>query len=371
MGILDKRINPKSEKYIQNQVINNKSLQKYIIDSLNIKYEDSIKFSKGLTYDNRILPDIKISKGDEVLALMECKGANINVTDYVRGIGQLFQYEDFFERNITENKTDTYSKNFKTVYLYPVDVIKNNDFNIANFKYPKTTKILQINLNNFALREFSEEQRKKFSSLGQSLIAISEYYFRDNRLFELYILIQYLKDNFNDQKRQLYRTDLENNHLRKINVINNGNWRNAFISLAGMGFINHKNNLSEKGKEVSKLNCYEFNTMIFFDYIKPYVEELFPLINKNNDIKISDLLLEVKKKHKQKDILFVTESKGRYISSWLNIFRDDFGFIDFEPRRTERKINYNPLNISKEELTNKIIQFSKIDFYLKKTKIYS
>ena len=49
MGILDKRINPKSEKYIQNQVINNKSLQKYIIDSLNIKYEDSIKFSKGLT----------------------------------------------------------------------------------------------------------------------------------------------------------------------------------------------------------------------------------------------------------------------------------------------------------------------------------
>ena len=99
MGILDKRINPKSEKYIQNQVINNKSLQKYIIDSLNIKYEDSIKFSKGLTYDNRILPDIKISKGDEVLALMECKGANINVTDYVRGIGQLFQYEDFFERN--------------------------------------------------------------------------------------------------------------------------------------------------------------------------------------------------------------------------------------------------------------------------------
>ena len=41
--------------------------------------------------------------------------------------------------------------------------------------------------------------------------------------FELYILIQYLKDNFNDQKRQLYRTDLENNHLRNINVINNGN----------------------------------------------------------------------------------------------------------------------------------------------------
>ena len=56
--------------------------------------------------------------------------------------------------------------------------------------------------------------------------------------------------------------------------------------------------------------------------------------------------------------------------TFIRVFLD-FGFLDFEPRRTERKINYNPLNISKKELTNKIIQFSKIDFYLKKTKIYS
>ena len=82
------------------------------------------------------------------------------------------------------------------------------------------------------------------------------------------------------------------------------------------------------------------------------------------------MLLEVRKKHKQKDVLFVTESKGRYISSWLNIFRDDFGFLNFEPRKTDREINYNPLNVSKKELTNKIIQYSKVDFYLKKSKIF-
>ena len=53
------------------------------------------------------------------------------MTDYVRGIGQLLQYEFFYEKNITENKSDIYSENFKTLYLYPDDVIKNNDFNIS------------------------------------------------------------------------------------------------------------------------------------------------------------------------------------------------------------------------------------------------
>ena len=98
MNILDKRSDKSSEKYIQNQVINNLNLQKYVLDNLGIEQSNSIKFTKGLTYANRILPDIKISKGKEILALVECKGAKINVTDYVRGIGQLLQYEFFYEK---------------------------------------------------------------------------------------------------------------------------------------------------------------------------------------------------------------------------------------------------------------------------------
>ena len=63
-----------------------------------------------------MLPDIKILRKNEILALIECKGPKINVTDYVRGTGQLLKYENFFEKNITENKTDKYSPNFKTIY---------------------------------------------------------------------------------------------------------------------------------------------------------------------------------------------------------------------------------------------------------------
>ena len=41
--------------------------------------------------------------------------------------------------------------------------------------------------------------------------------------------------------------------------------------------------------------------------------------------------------HDDNEILFLTESKGRYMSSWLNIMRDDYGIIDFMPRSSLRK----------------------------------
>ena len=364
MNILNERAGRDTERYVQNQVINNKKLQKYMIDYLGIEYENSIKFSKGLSYANRILPDVKISKGNEILALVECKGARINVTDYVRGIGQLLQYEYFFENNITENNSDKYSKNFQTLYLYPDEVIKNNDFNISNFKYPKSTKVLHINLKNFAIAEFSEDQRNRYASLGENLIAISKYYFRDNRIFELYILIKYLKKNFENSKIRLDRVSLEINHLRKFKTPNNNNWRNAFITLNVMGLISEKNNLSQKGKECSSMNFQEFCSMVFYDYCKPYVDEIFKVLVVNNDIKLRDLLNKIKQNNKGRDILFLTQSETRYISSWLNILRDDFGFINFAPRQASRTINYSPLNISKQNLMKNIKKFSKAKSYI-------
>ena len=363
MNILDERIKPDSEKYIQNLIINRRDVQEHIIERLDLEYDKSIKFTKGLSYDNKMLPDIKILRKNEILALIECKGPKINVTDYVRGIGQLFQYEHFFENNITENKTDKYSPDFKTIYLYPDEVTYK--INIKNFKYPKTTILLPINLQNFSLSEFSVEQRKKFSTVGEGLIGISKYYFRDNRMFELYALIKYLKSNFSNSNKQLSRTYLENNLMQKIKVINNGNWRNAFISLSIMNIINKKNNLNKFGEKISQLNYYEFCSLVFYDYIRPYIEEIFPILIKNNNIGLSELIMQIKKKYDGKDVLFLTQAGRRYASSWLNIFRDDFGFIDFAPRRTNRIINYNPLDISKDQLEKNIIKYTKANSYLK------
>ena len=75
---------------------------------------------------------------------------------------------------------------------------------------------------------------------------------------------------------------------------------------------------------------------------------------------------EIKNNHDNRDVLFVTDSDSRYVSSWLNMFRDDFGFLDFPPKKTNRKINYNPLNITKDELEKNITKYTKADPYLKR-----
>ena len=369
MNILQDRTNKDSEKYLQNLVINNKEIQKYIIDNLGFKYHGDEKFTKGKPYINRILPDIKISKNNTILALVECKSSNINVTDYVRGIGQLYQYEYFYENNIIENKTDIYSKNFQTVYFYPSDVLKKNDFNVVKFKYPQTTKILQINLNNFTLRDFSPEQSAKFSNTGEKLIAICPYYLRDNRLFELYIILKYLDKKFKNYTQSISRTDFEKNYLREFKTPNNNNWRNAFISLSGLGFISNKNLLTEVGKKFSQLNFPEFCANIAFDFYKPYIVEIFSILEKSPSISLQEIITQIRKNNDQKDILFLTESSTRYLSSWLNMFRDDLGFLTFKPRSNERIINYNPLKLSKQEFVKYIEKFNKAKNYIDKLEV--
>ena len=46
--------------------------------------------------------------------------------------------------------------------------------------------------------------------------------------------------------------------------------------------------------------------------------------------------------------MYLTESNGRYISSWLNIMRDDYGILDFESRSNDRKLIYDITNLKKE-----------------------
>ena len=88
-----------------------------------------------------------------------------------------------------------------------------------------------------------------------------------------------------------------------------------------------------------KKNYYEFCSTIFFDYYKPYFEEIFKIIKVNPSISLQDLMSEIKRKHDNRDVLFVTDSDSRYVSSWLNMFRDDFGFVNYQPRKNYRTIN--------------------------------
>ena len=108
------------------------------------------------------------------------------------------------------------------------------------------------------------------------------------------------------------------------------------------------------------LKFEDFAFEIYKGYIKPYVDHLLDVIHtnagKNQIATLSNksICQKLKNLYNGKDILFLTESKGRYISSWLNIIRDDLGCISFEPRNKERTINYIPSKVSENEMKKMI-----------------
>lgn len=201
------------EKLFQELIKNNNSIQSYILDALDL---DSVNadFDKETKYINGITSDFTIISNSEITAIIECKRADINVTEYVRGIGQLFQYDYFYRKNITPKNlsTLTYNSNrFVSVLIIPSTFIKNTQLNIGRFAYPKTFKLLEINLNNNYVRQITEDELNTLANAAnENLVTISQYYIRDNRLFELYICLKYLriKGSFNNREK-LNRKDLE------------------------------------------------------------------------------------------------------------------------------------------------------------------
>lgn len=350
------------EKDLQNEIANNQSLQRDICGLLDMDFYQT-RFHKETKFINGITADFTLFERDKIKALMECKGGAINVTDYVRGIGQIFQYEYFAEKGLSVRDYEFYPLcEFSSVYIFPDSVLRNNEFNIGLFKYPQTKKILEVNSHSLAVRLIDENELLRLEeSRLNNLTIISQYYIRDNRLFELYFLLQVLM-LLKIKKKKVHRFTLhgENGFLRKTNTINNANWRNAFISLSSLGFIDRDNYPTQIGLTYANKPFYEFAYMLFTSYLRPFYEAIFAVLphnlNESNQVLCTKLREHFNCKN---DVLFLTQSNGRYISSWLNIARDDFGIIDFTPRSNERKILFNPCVSSEMAFKEHIAKHSK------------
>lgn len=360
-----------AEKEFQNKIKNNISIQKSIFDLLNLSSNcvliDEVEFINGIT------SDFIICDNDIIKAIIECKRADIGVTEYVRGVGQLYQYEYFQDENISPKKYKnlTYNKNINNnILIIPSDFIKNTNLNIGKFRYPNNSMIFEVHTKNNIVRRITDDELEKLKKVeDNNLVTISQYYIRDNRIFECYILFQLL-GILNRLNIKLNRNEIENKILRKVNVINNKNWRNAFITLSSLGFIGASNKIQNKEMNFLNYNIFEFIDMIYKDYLYPFVDLIMDILlnqsDKNGiiDINNQELSLFIRSNFKGKDILFLTESNGRYISSWLNILRDDIGCIDFEKRNSIRKINFIPKELNEIERVEKIKKFSKCNKYI-------
>ena len=318
------------------------------------------------TYINGITADFTLIDNNEIKAIIECKAGDIGVTDYVRGIGQSLQYEFFYEKNISPRGYN-FSRNFSSVLLFPSSVVRDNSFNIGMFKYPNTTLLFEINEFNNIVRKIEKSELDKLAQATYSnLVTISQYYFRDNRIYEYYILLRFLSFLQFKGYSEVNRKDLELNFLRQIGTQNNNNWRNAFITLSSLGLITSQNLPSPFGITLAHLSFEQFTSKFMFSYMYPYVNEIYEVFNGFTNISINNQQLKqaIYKKYGNRDVLFLTESEGRYISSWLNILRDDFGCIYFQPKDSQRIINYNPLHLNEKTLQDKIRQYSNAYQYI-------
>ncbi|ANH46203.1 hypothetical protein AA976_07785 [Helicobacter pylori] len=175
----------KLERDFQNLIANNTNIQKDICFILEIDHKD-FKLLREDTYINGITADFTLFEKNKVRAIIECKGGSIGVSEYVRGIGQIFQYEYFFE-NTLSLKNYEFCHNFNSVLIFPESVLKNNDFNVGLFKYPKSKKILEINSHNLAVRCINDSELEKLrETKHRDFKVISPYYVRDIRFFEMY-----------------------------------------------------------------------------------------------------------------------------------------------------------------------------------------
>lgn len=355
-----------SEKFIHDLIIKDGSVRNDIFSILDISNISRIKLLHEVRFSHGISADFVLLVDNKIRAIIECKGFKVGINDFVRGIGQVLQYESFKEKNVDIGFD--YSETFNTILIYPSSIIRNNLSDFKGLKYPKSTIIIEINDGTNISRTIKPKDYSFKDETSLDVSIISQYYIRDNRLFELYLLLKYLimlqKSGSN---KKIDRKNLENNILRRLDTPNNRNWRNAFISLSSLGFINKNNFPTENGKKIGQLDYEDFLIIIYRSYIGPYIDEITEFFCKkssNLNLSNADICQEINKIHDDNEILFLTESKGRYMSSWLNIMRDDYGIIDFMPRSSLRKINYITSEYDDNELRKKIVRNTNANQYI-------
>lgn len=349
-----------AEKDIQHYLATNKNAQKSLKNILGIE-EDNIEFKREESFINGITVDLMVhsKENKNIYSLIECKGTNINVTDYVRGIGQTLQYEYFYEEKIPPRNEYSYNfnNNFKTIFVITSDFMKVTNINLAKFKYPETVKIVEINTRNYNLREIDTNEIKKIDK-GTDLntIALNFYYFRDNRIFELYILLKKLAIESLKTRDSINRIEIENELKKEKKVINNGNWRNAFITLSSLGFIDSQNRPTELGFSLTQYSYEYFAYYVYENYLSDYINLILEIMDSHDLYKksITEIVETIKSHYNGKDILYLTQSNGRYLSSFLNIMRDDYGILSFRSRSSDRTINYNISKYNKENIIENI-----------------
>ncbi len=357
------------EKRLQDIIKNNEfNSQKQILEILDLN-EDDIYFNAEEQIPNGMYADFSLIKGDKLYALIELKGT-IGVNDYVRGTGQLVQY-DYYIKNDIKIKNYDMSQAI-TIFIFPESLIQSHQYNIGLFSYPRDCILITFNEENNTFRKITKKELEVFAgSRGKAVVTISPYYIRDTRIFEIYLALKYFQINKLLGKERIKRKDAEI-FLKNLEVPDNGNWRNVFIALSSLALIDDNNLPTFVGSTYANLDYEDFAFEVYNSYIRNYCDTILKIILQrqptDRNMSLGDIKNDIDSMYGNREVLFLTDSNNRYLSSWLNIMRDDFGAISFQSGKNKRiyTINYEISKYNKDAIKKEIKQRSIAYSYIKK-----
>lgn len=296
--------------------------------------------------ENGIQADLgAVDDSGNIIALFESKG-NVNINELVRGIGQVMQYQYHINKKIGYN----YVNVARAFLVIPKGI--NEVYDFEKISFPENSGIILIDemSKNFILMT---KKRINSGKLKKTNI-ISPYYIRDNRLGEIYLGLKMIEAISPKVLKGKINMKYVRAELVKV-IKNKGNARNIAISLHGLGFLDKENRLTAEGQRHVRMDYYEFCKNISYDQIAPFINlitnALVKIANKKGGIDYSniktsgdELKNEILEIFSGNDVLYLTESGTRYISSWMGILKDDLGAISFKRGSYEKgvKINYFP-----------------------------
>lgn len=343
------------EAELHNLIKNRLDIQKKLCEILEIEGKN-IEFVSEDQFPNSLMVDFTIISDGKVKALVELKGDNIGVNDFVRGTGQVYQYQNFID--LKQSLKHYIYDEACSVYLFPSDIISLGKFNIGLMSYPDKCKIVEYNPSNEMFRVIEKKELDILAGdRGKQVATISQYYIRDTRLYELFIALKYICDKEMLGMFPFDRKQMEK-FLKQLDVPDKGNWRNVFISLSSLGLTDSGNRPTDKGMLLGTHTFGYFAEHCYTNYIKPYIDVLqtvlMDLNAQNVPISLDDIGHGINLKFGNQEVLFLTDSDNRYLSSWLNIMKDDFNCIDFKKNKAKR--TYRTLYVMSEYNSKAIIR---------------
>lgn len=351
----------------------NPAIKQYLAQHLNY-FDDFTVMSEQKIFYGLKVDKVILDKNKKFLSLIECKG-DVGTTEYVRGIGQILQYRTQAKKELRNRMAE----NFSIVLAFPNKLnTKQNPVEIEKLEYPNDAHLFIINSQNNSYKAINLAITKigsKTKYFGEKLVSISPYYFRDNTFAEYFIGLHTMYYRGFYQKKVSRNID---DVLKVCGSHNPGNGRNVGITLSSLGFIDTNNRLTPDGHKFLELSYPKFVEKLTYDYAFPYINSVFSIINDNNDIKNKDhqrlLINKLWNLSDEQQIEFLTESDGKdktkYIGSWNYVLKRSLKCLDFDPRKTNFKVKYNPTiglpsiasKLKETEIPNEIKVFlSKLD----------